>query len=91
MRVSKQGAIILLTTHGDIFKTIMTEIEIEKFEDGNIVTRANVVEGHRVYTAFQPNAFMHKLVEGKCEILKYTEGTQESWGKSQDLWTLKKL
>jgi len=89
--VSKTGAIILLTTHGEVFKEIMTKAEIAQYDSGDLVTRANVVEGHRVYTAFQPKSFMHKLVEGKCETLKHTAGIKESWGASQDLWIFKKI
>ncbi len=91
MRVSKAGAIILVTTHGEIFKTIMTEKEINEYDNGDLVTRANVIEGHRVYTAFQPVSFMHNLIDGKCKILKHTAGKQESWGTSQDLWIFSKL
>ena len=90
LRVSKTGAVMLLTTHGDVFKSIMTEQEKIMFDKGLLVTRSNVVEGHRVYAAFHPVSFMKNLFAPSCEILRHEPGKTQEWGMSQDLWVVRK-
>ena len=90
LRVAKSGAVLLFTTHGEAFKPIMTEAEKEAFEEGNLLIRDNVKEGHRVYAAFHPLSFMKNMFQVSCEIIEHIPGKQESWGFSQDVWIVKK-
>jgi ubiquinone/menaquinone biosynthesis C-methylase UbiE len=89
-RVLKQDGILLLTTHGTIFKAIMTESEKQQFDNQRLVIRDKAVEGHRVFTTFHPPAFMKALFETQCEIVSHQAGTKESWGLNQDVWILRK-
>jgi ubiquinone/menaquinone biosynthesis C-methylase UbiE len=89
-RVSKKGGIILLTTQGEAYKAIMTEKEQLEFDNHQLVIRDNVVEGHRVFSAFQPPVFMRNLFETHYDILLHQSGQLESWGINQDLWILRK-
>jgi len=89
-RVAKKGAILLLTSHGPIFKRILTEEEIKIYDSDQIVTRGNAVEGHRVYAAFHPPVYFKALLENCFEVLKYTEGTEQSWGIQQDHWVVQR-
>ena len=45
----------------DAYKAIMTDKEKAAFENNQLVIRDNVVEGHRVFSAFQPPIFIKKL------------------------------
>jgi SAM-dependent methyltransferase len=90
MRVSKPGAILLLTTHGEKFKGILTADEQKMFDAGNLVTRGNVVEGHRVYAAFHPPEWMHKLFSAHSIVLKHIPGKVVNWGIEQDVWVIQK-
>ena len=90
LRVLKPGGILFITTHGNITRENLTVKEKELFEEGQLVVRANVKEGHRMYVAYQPETFMHSLFSGKAKILLHTPGTKQSWGLQQDLWIVEK-
>ncbi len=89
-RALKRGGILLLTTQGDAYKAIMTDKEKAAFENNQLVIRDNVVEGHRVFSAFQPPIFIKKLFESHCDVLLHDAGKSESWGINQDTWILRK-
>ncbi len=90
MRVCKKGAVLLFTTHGGAFKSKMSKKERAKFDRGELVVRAEAKEGHRVYAAFHPPAYIEKLFSQKSEIVKHKAGRQVEWGIEQDYWILKK-
>jgi ubiquinone/menaquinone biosynthesis C-methylase UbiE len=89
-RVLKRGGIMLLTSQGDNFRTKLTPQELELYEQGKLVVRGKVKEGHRTYSAFHPKAFMLKLFEN-AEILEHLENkiAQGNW-MPQDYWIIKK-
>jgi SAM-dependent methyltransferase len=91
LRVLKQGGILFITTHGDITRANLTQEEDAIYQKGELVERANVKEGHRMYVAYQPIPFMHRLIKDKFRILKHTPGSRQSWGFSQDVWILEKI
>jgi hypothetical protein len=90
-RIIKTGGILYLTTQGKAFLYKLTETEQKLFTAGKIVERARVKEGHRSFSAFQPESFMHTLFSDKWEVLKFTPGKEESWGPGQDSWLLRKM
>jgi SAM-dependent methyltransferase len=89
-RILKPGGIMFLTTQGDNFKVKLTEPELKKYNDNQLVIRGNVKEGHRTYSAFHPPAFMKKLFYD-VEILEHIHTRQEK-GKwlPQDIWMARK-
>lgn len=89
-RILKPNGIILLTTQGDNFKVKLTSDELKKYNENELITRGNVKEGHRTYSAFQPSGFMIKLFDG-VKILEHVEITPENedW-IPQDIWIIKK-
>ncbi len=90
-RVTKPGGVVLITTHGAAFKMKMTNSEKKLFDNNQLVVRGNVVEGHRVYTAFQPEIYLRKLISNKFTVLNFEPGQKESWGPNQDLWVFRKV
>ena len=90
MRISQKGGLLLLTTHGEVFRDKLTDQERQLFEQGKLVERGKVVEGHRVFAAFHPPAYIRQLFDAQAEILEHIPGTQKSWGLEQDIWILKK-
>lgn len=90
MRIAKKGALLLLTTHGDVFKEKLTGAEQQDFDQHKLVARGQVVEGHRVFAAFHPPAYMRQLLESQAEVLEHIPGTQKSWGLEQDVWIIRK-
>jgi ubiquinone/menaquinone biosynthesis C-methylase UbiE len=90
-RVMKPGGIFLVTTHGKSFKEKLTDGELAIFMQGKLVVRDRVKEGHRSFSAYQPEAFIHSLISNRFQVLKYTFGKVEDWGPAQDTWILRKI
>ncbi len=88
-RIVKKGGIILLTTAGKAFKTILTRKELSQFENGNLIIRDKVKEGHRTFSAIHPVKFMQELFSD-FEILEHIERDPEDNYIPQDIWIIKK-
>jgi SAM-dependent methyltransferase len=89
-RILKPDGILFVTTQGRNFVCKLTSPEKEVFEEGAVVIRAKVKEGHRTFSAFQPARFMQKLFE-KSEILDHIEEKPDPGkGIPQDIWIIKK-
>lgn len=89
-RILKPGGILFLTTQGTNFTGKLTSGELEKFMAGELVVRGKVKEGHRTYSAFQPQKFMQKLFQN-CRIEEHVEPKPESGkGIPQDIWIVRK-
>ena len=89
-RILKNGGILFLTTQGEVFRLKLTAKELGCFDNGNLVVRGRTKEGHRTFSAFQPESFMRKLFGG-FEVLHYTKGEIKNNKPSQDLWIVKKI
>jgi len=89
-RILKPGGILFLTTQGNNFTVKLTNVELEKFQSGELVVRGKVKEGHRTYSAFQPTKFMRNLFQD-CVIEEHGEPKPESGkGIPQDIWIVRK-
>ena len=90
-RILKPNGIMFLTTQGDNFKVKLTDQELNRYNDNQLVVRGKVKEGHRTFSAFQPHGFMRKLFSN-VEILEHIE-TKPKDGKwlPQDIWIIKKV
>lgn len=91
LRVLKPNGIMLQTSHGDNFKVKLTDSEVETYNNNQLVVRGKVKEGHRTFTAFHPNEFMHELFQG-AEIMEHVVIPYEA-GKlpQQDIWIVRKI
>lgn len=89
-RVIKPGGILLVTTQGNVFKHKLSQKEIEEFSRGLLVVRNKAKEGHRSYSAFQPEVYMKSIFSSRWKILNFVKGTVQSWGLEQDTWVLQK-
>ena len=89
-RVLKPDGIMLLTTQGNNFKVKLIDSELSKYNDGELVVRGKVKEGHRTFSAFHPIGFIKKLFEN-VEVLEHVEikPPKGSW-VPQDTWIIKK-
>ncbi|HAD11462.1 MAG TPA: class I SAM-dependent methyltransferase [Saprospirales bacterium] len=90
MRICRPGGLVLLTTHGEIFRQKLTNTEQAQFARGELVVRGNVVEGHRVFAAFHPPSYMRRLYAEKAEVLEHIPGGPKAWGLEQDVWILRR-
>ena len=90
-RILKKEGILMITTQGNVFKEKLTIKEIQSFNKGNLITRGNVVEGHRVYSAFHPPEYMEQLFQhANFKLLNHIEGLKKNYGLEQDTWFLRK-
>jgi SAM-dependent methyltransferase len=91
LRVVRSGALIMLTTHGDKFKTKLLNDELVKYERGELVVRGNIQEGKRMYCAFHSPSFMlNKLLSG-LEVLFHDTAPIRELSGGQDVWLIRKL
>jgi SAM-dependent methyltransferase len=88
-RLMAKDAVLYLTTHGDSFRRKLTKKELALYDDDQIATRGNTIEGHRSYVAFQsPNYF--KTLLNRFEILEFRPGSIDAVKPQQDEWILRK-
>lgn len=89
-RVLKEGGILLVTTQGDNFIPKLSPSEQMRFNEGELITRGDVKEGHRTYSAFHPDSYLFKLF-GEFTILdKIIIDAGNKDYTPQDTWILKK-
>ena len=90
-RIVKQGGQVLITTQGEAYYSKLTTKEKEQFKSNKLVIREYLNEGNRLYSSFQPFAFMKELMEGKFDIIEFNPGKLEYSETSQDSWLLRKI
>jgi len=88
-RVLNKDGLMLLTSAGNGFKSILTKEEKTQFQNGDLVIRSKVKEGHRTYTAIHPVRFMRDLFS-KFEILEHIEQKPSGNNLPQDIWIIRK-
>ena len=89
-RILKPNGIMLLTTQGDNFKIKLTDLELKKYNNHQLIVRGQVKEGHRTYSAFHPQDFIKMLFKNAI-ILEHIKQKpiDKSW-IPQDIWIIKK-
>ncbi len=89
-RLLKPGAVLLITTQGNKFRDKLLPAELKQFENGELVVRGFENEGHRMYSAFQPETYMKQLL-GDFKLLRFIPGgSAESVHALQDTWIVQK-
>jgi ubiquinone/menaquinone biosynthesis C-methylase UbiE len=88
-RVLKPGGILLLTTQGDTHRSKMTAAELEQYNQGELVVRGQVKEGHRIFSAFQPRQFMNSLFSNATVMEHIEKPPMDGW-YPQDKWIVRK-
>ena len=63
-RVVAPGGVLIVTVHGAPGPGQLLPDEAARFAAGELVVRGRVKEGSRLYTAYQPDAFMRALFPG---------------------------
>jgi ubiquinone/menaquinone biosynthesis C-methylase UbiE len=90
LRILKPKGIMLLTMHGDNFKVKLTETELSDYNQGNLVVRGSIKEGHRTYAAFHPEAFVKDLFKATT-VLEHIQLTSDTkFWVPQDIWIIRK-
>lgn len=90
IRVSKPGAVLMFTTQGTAFRARLTVEERQQFDRGELIVRAQVKEGHRLFSAFHPPDYLKRLFSAEATILQHLSGAVMDWGIEQDTWVLRK-
>lgn len=87
-RVLTPGGILLLTTQGAAFRQKLQSSELSGFDAGHLVVRGQVKEGHRTFSAFQPEIYFRRLCK-EFEVVDFQPGSGTE-RPQQDVWILKK-
>ena len=88
-RLLKPSGILILTTHGDYFRNILSEDEKRIYDTGNLVVRDQINEGRRGYVTFHPPQFLRSELFKGFNILKHIDNGQAGSIK-QDIWVIQK-
>lgn len=67
---------MFLTTAGNNFNIMLTSSELSKYDNGGLIIRGKVKEGHRTYPAFHHAEFIKKLF-ANVEIPEHPETKAE--------------
>ncbi|WP_034258127.1 class I SAM-dependent methyltransferase [Altibacter lentus] len=89
LRVLSPGGIMFITTSGNNYIPLLTDGERKLYEQGALVARGQVKEGHRIYTTFHPLAFMKNLFSN-VKILEHIETPPQDGWLPQDIWIVQK-
>jgi SAM-dependent methyltransferase len=89
-RILKPGGVLLITSQGDGFIEKLLPDERLLFDNGNIIIRESKNEGHRVFAAFQPAAFMRSLLNNFILLKFIPGGNKASIHGLQDTWLVQK-
>ena len=89
-RILAIDGVILLTTQGDNFRGKLSAAELKSYDEGQLILRGKVKEGHRVYSAFHPDAFLKKLFAGFDVLDKQVTDKESLSYTPQDTWILRK-
>jgi ubiquinone/menaquinone biosynthesis C-methylase UbiE len=89
-RVLKPGGVMLITTQGENFRPKLIEEERKKFDQGELIIKGNVKEGHRTYSAFHPDLFLELLFKEVNILDKIVISPKGKDYLPQDRWLLKK-
>lgn len=91
MRVMEPGGVLLVTTQGDAFRSLLVSRELHEYDAGNLVVRGNTREGHRTWSAFHPPQFMHRLF-ARARVLEHqVRPPAAGGGLQQDVWIVQKI
>jgi len=87
---SAGGGILFFTTQGSNFRVKLSASEQNLFDKGQLIVRGNVKEGHRTFSAFQPQTFMLHLLKD-VDILEHIEPESHNASiPAQDIWIVRK-
>lgn len=89
-RISKPGAVLLMTMQGPAFLEKMMPSEKRRFHQQHLIVRGNTIAGHRTFSAFHPEAWTRAFFEERFEILRYIPGEKRTWGIEQDTWIVRR-
>jgi SAM-dependent methyltransferase len=89
-RILKPGGVLVLTVQGDQSRYKLLPGELAQYNRGELVVRGFNKEGHRLFAAFQPPAFMRQLFK-ELQVLRHITGGQPGGlDGMQDTWVLQK-
>jgi ubiquinone/menaquinone biosynthesis C-methylase UbiE len=90
-RIVKSQRYIFITTQGEVYFSKLTTEEKKIFNSNQLLTREYSNEGNRLYSSFQPETFMKKLIAGKFQVVEFIPGKIENKEPAQDIWLLQKV
>jgi SAM-dependent methyltransferase len=90
-RVLKPDGVLFLTTHGKVHQFKLTEKELIKYNEGELIVHDFKKEGNRLFSSYQPESFMiHLAKKNNLEVIKHIPGEVTNGKPQQDVWIFKK-
>lgn len=90
-RLLHPDGVIILTTQGQFFRDLhLNSEEKSRFDDEQLIVRANVKEGLKWYSAFHPEQFVRDKLLNGLNILEHLPGPVTAMFE-QDIWVASRL
>jgi cyclopropane fatty-acyl-phospholipid synthase-like methyltransferase len=89
-RIIKPGGIAFITTQGESYRSKLLSTERLKFDNGKLVTREEIKEGNRLFSAFQPPVFFQQLTENHFDLVEFISSGKDINPPVQDIWVLRR-
>ncbi len=89
-RVLRPGGALIASFHGDATRSYLLASERRRYDRGQLVVRGSAPEGKRIFTAYQPPAFVQSLLSRDFAIIKRQAQAIPSLGL-QDLYVARKI
>ena len=75
-RILKPGGLLLLTTHGDGFRHLLSPTELAEYDAGQLVVQRPYVEGTNACTAYHPYPYVERALLGDFTVLSFTPNSR---------------
>lgn len=87
-RILKPKGVLILTTHGNRFRHLLSETEKQEYDSAHFVVRDHVTEGRRGFAAFHSPQFLKNELFKDFHLLEHITDLN-SRSLKQDIWVLK--
>ena len=87
-RVVKPGGLIMLTTQGDHYRSILEPNELQRYDQGQLVVRGGSREGKKTFSAFHPQRYMQENLLRDFDVIEHIPAPVAS-GLFQDVWIIR--
>ncbi len=86
-RILKPNGVLILTSHGDFFRYLLSDQEKGEYDQGRLVVRDDITEGRRGFAAFHSPKFLKFDLFKEFHILEQVSDYPQKSIK-QDIWVL---
>ena len=89
-RIIRPGGYVLITTHGESFREMLTQRERKAFNAGHLVVRYEEASGMNLCSTFHPEAYVRQRLSAGYEVEDFISAGMQGI-LYQDLYLMRKI